>query len=702
MDTSIQHRLLRAQNDFFSAMAGDTPMDAFEVAWEELKDDFAAAMQNGALSDETTALANRIASSMAVFTRNLLDQSAEIKQLSSSSEQELAAIFAEIDLESSSYHSDPRSSDSVSSDSSRTDIFPAPVMPSEPSPCPPYIASAYKWLVKNLHNPYPTTELKEKIARSSGSSLKTINAWFTSVRRRIGWTKILRKHFNNCRHDMLTAAYSYLVEDLSSQSSNKLIECEFVQMKLNAEALYAPQFKKSELAGTLDTVLKDLSPEDRERQQQAKEMAVFAAQQQKEQERADRRKERALEKATERMRAASSLPSPASSSREATAEPGESEDDATPPPAAASRKRRASSSSDSDYHTDAVSNKRPRISRPSSPTSVYDGCTSLPSPQSSAPSPEPSTASTSAMPTASAPAPSSHKRRLSDVYPSDTPEQADDAAHPQSSAATTAEGQHRPTAPAPSRKRRLSDASLQGVPKRPRGLDAGPRMQTVSDPFPLAKAPEVEDWFHQNFSLLDFSMPSAVTAGELDLSTTTDVEVLWNPPAFESDPTVFTHGDYFHFSDSLSTSSQDEASPSNAQSTLPSSAFDLSNLPTYNTEDSAPTDSYDLSSYIPHSSSAPVTPPSDEWNPYLSLGNDKYLNESDGLSVPFMLEPRFASEDPFSGNGSEGISAASIADMFSIPPHADVAAVKQAKLEELRRYREAARKLEEELASSDP
>ncbi|KII94101.1 hypothetical protein PLICRDRAFT_88366 [Plicaturopsis crispa FD-325 SS-3] len=701
MDEIIQQRLLQAQHDLLVAVpAGIAPLDDFRDQWTSLRSDIVAATAESRLCDETLQLAHHVSSAISLLADSFLTLEENYESISSTQRTDLEAIFERVSLTDSAQSANDHIIPSTSSVSASHLLSPAsPIasnesapLPDASSPCPPYIGAAYKWLVKNLHNPYPSTELKEKIASSSGSSLKTINAWFTSVRRRIGWTRILRKRFTNCRHDMLTAAYCCLVEDVPNQPYNRLIEYEFLEMKLKAEALYAPLFKKSQLAGTLDTVLKDLSPEDRERQEEAKEEAVVAARQRRDQEKMERRKERAQERAADRIRAVSSLPSPASSSRETTLELSESETEEAAPTAVAGRKRRSSSSH--SCATD-MSNKRPRTSRASS--WVDDGRTSLPSPRSPIASPSlpfpPSPTAISA-PTALA----SHKRRLSDVYASDIPEQgAQTSAHAHSSASPSTTQHGTPAAPA-SRKRRLSDASSQGAPKRPRGMAGIPRMQAVSDPFPSVKAPEVDSWYHQHFNLFDFGMPSAVTEGGLDLSTATDLEVLWSTPEPESHTypaeQLLMH-DYYNFAEAAAPPPSDDSAV-DALPALPPLAFDLSDLPPQEYRHD-PVEHYDFSSFMTQSASSPSTPPTDESNPYASLGSDTYSSGYDCSSLSFVPEPRFASENPFSGAGSEGITLSSIADMFSVPSPADPSALKRAKLEELRRHQEAARQLQAEL-----
>jgi hypothetical protein len=84
-----------------------------------------------------------------------------------------------------------------------------------------------------------------------------------------------------------------------------------------------------------------------------------------------------------------------------------------------------------------------------------------------------------------------------------------------------------PTVPiSNTRKRRLSDADSQGIPKRPRALlPVGPRLQTVSDPFPMSPAMSESlnpfSWWSEAFE-----MPEPATTDAFDPSDDLDVG-LW-------------------------------------------------------------------------------------------------------------------------------------------------------------------------------
>ena len=76
-----------------------------------------------------------------------------------------------------------------------------------------------------------------------------------------------------------------------------------------------------------------------------------------------------------------------------------------------------------------------------------------------------------------------------------------------------------------SRKRRLSDADVTGIPKRPRNPMTAPRLHTVSDPRSnMENEYSIDDWFNTNFDAL-FAIPPPVDATQPDFSAAWEVEL---------------------------------------------------------------------------------------------------------------------------------------------------------------------------------
>jgi len=107
---------------------------------------------------------------------------------------------------------------------------------------PSYIQSAYAWLLDNLHNPYPSRQIKESIAQTSGSSVKHIDGWFTDIRKRMGWSKMKRVYFQNRRKPLVDAATSFFRE--KGNISLELMH-ELTAMEVSAKGLYAGKFFES-------------------------------------------------------------------------------------------------------------------------------------------------------------------------------------------------------------------------------------------------------------------------------------------------------------------------------------------------------------------------------------------------------------------------------------------------------------------------
>ncbi|KAH7930421.1 hypothetical protein BV22DRAFT_1124925 [Leucogyrophana mollusca] len=500
MDDSIRQRLIKAEGELFSAYAnGEDSLRHFDSTWSALVAD--VTLHSDQVGSETLAIAHDVASHVSTIADCLLEvqnyQQYWPHKLRDDWEYILNTM-GKVDISS------PTTPHSHSSLHMTFDDKSGQPLPSPDAEAPnPFIAPSYAWLLKNIHNPYPSPEVKNSIARTTNSQLTSINAWFINVRRRMGWTALCREHFHNCRADALDAAYRALVQEDPKRKLEPQIGHAFMQVKVAAEGLYSASFTKSALAGKLDAVVKDMTEEDRLKLEEEKKQKAENEKRHKEEEKEMRRRQRALEREAAKIREAlKSYPSPDHSRSSSpvptleeslTDEESEDEDDDIAPPIVAGHKRRASSSLESCDFRYSPCEERPmkRLRQHKAVESLPDSCvTGLPSPVPS----------------------SEGSADAFDYWTSDTTNPASTAPIP---------------APPPLRKRRLSDADAQGPPKRARGPFIGPRVHAVSDPLPRPAAvdpAQFEDWFKR----LDFEFPQPVTSEEFDSSALLDVELFSN------------------------------------------------------------------------------------------------------------------------------------------------------------------------------
>ncbi|KAG1904678.1 homeodomain protein 1 [Suillus fuscotomentosus] len=476
MDKDIQQRFRQAEENLLeSILHGDDSLMSFKSSWNSLYTDFSRCLSAGDLSDDTISIANSVASRIGVITNCL---SVIHKTHEESTNQFLDGLGSILD------------------NLNRVTISP-PSMPmtqthdghSPESSLPPFIEPAYKWLLANIHNPYPSSDTKANITGSSGCSVNSVASWFISARRRIGWTTICRKHFNNCRADTVDAASRALVKEDPSRVLAPAILHDFQQMKAATQDLYASTFTKSALAGDLDAVVKDMTEEDRFRLEREKKERAQEEKKQREKEKEMRRIQRALDRQAQKSHTAfasypsprhSRSPSPVPALEESWTDDSEDEEDFIPP-VLAGRKRRASVSPESTDHRQSSCADRPmkRLRSSAKVLTPFADTAALPSPPSSSGG-------------------------------LDSNDEVQIIASQPSSGSL--------------RKRRLSDADAHAVPKRPRDLHVGPRIHAVSDPLPRASLPlesNIDDWFQTNF----FEIPGPVENVSFDQFAPVDIEV---------------------------------------------------------------------------------------------------------------------------------------------------------------------------------
>jgi hypothetical protein len=466
MDKDIRRRFQQAEDALLDSVSlGEASLMSFESSWNSLYADFSRCLSAGKLSDDTISLANSVASRVGIITNCFFDLH---KTHEESRNQLLNSVETILD------------------GLNRVSISPSSIPTVQPAESflPPFIEPAYKWLLANIHNPYPSSDTKANIASSSGCSTNSVAAWFISARRRIGWTTICRKHFNNCRADSIDAAFRALVKEDPACILAPAIFHDFQQMKAATQDLYASTFTKSALAGDLDAVVKDMTEEDRLRLEREKKERAQEEKKRREKEKEMRRIQKALDRQAQRAHTAfasyptprhSRSPSPIPAFEESWTDKSEDEQDFTPP-ILAGRKRRTSESTDTRQPS-CTDRPVKRLRSSAKVLTPFADTSALPSPPSS----------------------------------SDGLDGSDEV---QTIAPSSGS----------SRRRRLSDTDAHAMPKRPRGLPVGPRVHAVSDPLPRASVPvesNIDDWFQMNF----FEIPGPVENIGFDQFAPVDIEV---------------------------------------------------------------------------------------------------------------------------------------------------------------------------------
>ncbi|KAI5897799.1 uncharacterized protein SCHCODRAFT_02489147 [Schizophyllum commune H4-8] len=111
-----------------------------------------------------------------------------------------------------------------------------------PRTCPPKrIDACYKWLLNHLHNPYPTREEREDLARQSSSDIKSITAWFVTARQRIGWSNLRATRFQRSQVLIVEAASKFWPERDTRQPLEPDLELRFAEIEANTRSMYSEE-----------------------------------------------------------------------------------------------------------------------------------------------------------------------------------------------------------------------------------------------------------------------------------------------------------------------------------------------------------------------------------------------------------------------------------------------------------------------------
>ncbi|KAL4062674.1 hypothetical protein V8B97DRAFT_1756812 [Scleroderma yunnanense] len=247
-DQHLRQRFSSIEDNLLTAIADGT-LNTFQNNWSSLFTDFSRATFQ--LDPATLTIVHTVASNVLAIVDCYSSMQKKQDELSGQLQDDWDRILGGISH--------------IHMDNAHTKEPPSPLADyssptsSDGNPLPAFIAPAYAWLLQNLHHPYPSLEIKTTMATQSNCPLSSISAWFTNVRRRMGWTAICRDHFRNSRADTLNAAYrAFIKEDPARRLSSEVTQA-FMTMKVNAECLYSSVLTRSTLASDLDSIVWDMA-----------------------------------------------------------------------------------------------------------------------------------------------------------------------------------------------------------------------------------------------------------------------------------------------------------------------------------------------------------------------------------------------------------------------------------------------------------
>lgn len=237
---------------------------------------------NRLLSSATIALVRRVASSASSMAENLHEMECRKREIESRRQAELTDVFARFSLRESEDESDgssctavdertvtrssksflpkrtvpsgPRRSRPLSQRSSSEETLVSSPSPTEEERLASHTPEAYEWLRSNIWNPYPSNAIKSNIAASSGVPLKTVSDWFTNARRRIGWSRVVKRHFKGQRVLAVDAASRVFSKDSQSSSVSINAVKDLLEVEKALHRLYDGKLEASEYAKQLPIV----------------------------------------------------------------------------------------------------------------------------------------------------------------------------------------------------------------------------------------------------------------------------------------------------------------------------------------------------------------------------------------------------------------------------------------------------------------
>lgn len=235
ISTQLKNELLSAEISFISSIQSDQNAVAnFSVFWDNLNMRIEEAATSQLLDDETCAAAQSVAAQISALAESFLEIRLAEDDILTRHNHEIDEILldaqdvSEVDDSRLAVPPVPRS---ITSQISRSRTHSTPTAGSNRQS-----KALSGWLLKHVHNPYPSQNRKLQLARSVDVSMKAVNNWFSTTRRQIGWTAFCKRHFKGNRQLAVDCAHQILNQDATSFSSD--VVWELLEVKSRAEKIF--------------------------------------------------------------------------------------------------------------------------------------------------------------------------------------------------------------------------------------------------------------------------------------------------------------------------------------------------------------------------------------------------------------------------------------------------------------------------------
>lgn len=164
------------------------------------------------ISPDTIALAHNVTSHIANVFEMLIGLEEDMSHLRKELDEDMQAILSP---------SQPRSSRVHQDNATRFLSLPA----------------AIDWFLVNMHNPYPSKNIRTAFSRSAGCTRQQVDKWFSDVRKESGWNRLWKTHFSNKKSALIEAATQYFVAKDRTRPLDIKIEVEFAKFAVTTRAL---------------------------------------------------------------------------------------------------------------------------------------------------------------------------------------------------------------------------------------------------------------------------------------------------------------------------------------------------------------------------------------------------------------------------------------------------------------------------------
>lgn len=263
LDHDVHSMFAHLEDDLLDAVLDGRPaLELFVERLSFLHKTASSAISSKVLSSKSLKIIRNAAKSGALVADNIIRLRSDTKKVDEHRQADISDVFRRMSLCDTVPHAQIRSPTLSKKPSLQPFSLPSSrrnhIGADSDSVTPSKARILHEWLLDNIHSPFTNKYSRKLLSEETDMPEKDIANWMVQMRRRIGWSAIVRTYFNKDKALAVDFATRVFLGSDSTCPLDQHIVQEFLSIRGTTRRLFEENYETSELAKKIEELVREV------------------------------------------------------------------------------------------------------------------------------------------------------------------------------------------------------------------------------------------------------------------------------------------------------------------------------------------------------------------------------------------------------------------------------------------------------------